>query len=270
MALVAMLTKRLRNSHSITFIYSAHTTVTDSLLVTTSEGEPLGVALLSTSLFRDAFTKVYATKAWGPAGGGSGVGSDLNKMTKTVRTVLPSIIKKYNITTMLDSSCGSMMWMPEVVKKTTAQNLDFKFMGTDVVCDLIKKHKATFAEAANMKFACIDYASERIPCGFDMVWSRDSLQHVPLYAVYNFLNNVKASGAKYLLVGSYLSSETPNRDVKGGGYFPINLLKPPFNMSEPLEVIDEETPAGEAHKYLLLFRVSQMTWQDSLPGLMRR
>jgi hypothetical protein len=38
------------------------------------------------------------------------------------------------------------------------------------------------------------------------VFSRDSLQHVPLHATYQFLNNVKASGAKYLLVGSYLGA----------------------------------------------------------------
>eukprot|EP00878_Enallax_costatus_P039111 GHUV01044643.1.p1 GENE.GHUV01044643.1~~GHUV01044643.1.p1 ORF type:complete len:269 (+),score=50.62 GHUV01044643.1:89-895(+) len=187
MALAAVLTKRLRHIHSRTLIYSTHSDKTDSLLVANSEGEALGVALLSTTLFRDAFTKVYATKAWSAAGGGSGVGSDLNNMTQAVRSVLPQIIKKYNITTMLDSSCGSMVWMPEVVKKATAQNPNFKFMGTDVVCNLIKKHKSTFANNTNMKFACIDYASERIPCGFDLVWSRDSLQHVPFYAVYNLL-----------------------------------------------------------------------------------
>jgi hypothetical protein len=32
------------------------------------------------------------------------------------------------------------------------------------------------------------------------VWSRDSLQHLPLHGTFQFLNNVKASGAKYLLV----------------------------------------------------------------------
>lgn len=43
------------------------------------------------------------------------------------------------------------------------------------------------------------------------MWSRDSLQHVPLHATWQFLNNVKASGARYLLVGSYLTSEVGAR-----------------------------------------------------------
>lgn len=49
----------------------------------------------------------------------------------------------------------------------------------------------------------------------------------------------------------------------GGGY-PIDLLKPPFKLSAPLEVIDEKTPDG---KHMLLFDVQKMTWEDTLDGL---
>jgi hypothetical protein len=52
--------------------------------------------------------------------------------------------------------------------------------------------------------------------------------------------------------------------VTAGGYYPINLLKPPFNVSRPLEVIDEQVPDG---KHLLLFEVGKMTWSDPLHGL---
>lgn len=52
-----------------------------------------------------------------------------------------------------------------------------------------------------------------------------------------------------------------------GEYYPIDLLEPPFNVSKPLEVIDEHTEDG---KHLLLFEVAKMTWSDPLPGLLRR
>lgn len=49
-----------------------------------------------------------------------------------------------------------------------------------------------------------------------------------------------------------------------GGYYPIDLLKPPFNVSQPVEVIDEKVADG---KHLLLFEVAKMTWSDPLQGL---
>lgn len=63
---------------------------------------------------------------------------------------------------------------------------------------------------------CIDYSAQPLPRGYELVFSRDSLQHVPLHGAWQFLNNVKASGAKYLLVGSYLNSQSGNVDVPGG------------------------------------------------------
>lgn len=63
---------------------------------------------------------------------------------------------------------------------------------------------------------CVDYSAQPLPSGYDLVWSRDSLQHVPLHGTWQFLNNVRASGAKYLLVGSYVNSTQKNVDIVGG------------------------------------------------------
>lgn len=53
-----------------------------------------------------------------------------------------------------------------------------------------------------------------MPRGYDLVFSRDSLQHLPMHGTWQFLNNVKASGAKYLLVGSYIDSASPNGNIR--------------------------------------------------------
>jgi hypothetical protein len=69
-----------------------------------------------------------------------------------VRQHLTDVLTRYNVTSMLDSSCGSMHWMPLVVAEQEKAKPDFRFTGTDVVCSLIERHKQTFASRPNMRF----------------------------------------------------------------------------------------------------------------------
>lgn len=265
LTLAAAISRHLRRLQVLMMVYSKHKDKGDSLLVFDSNGVPLQISFLATSMFRDAFSDVYATKFWGELGGGSGTGSSLN-FTANLRAALPGLIKKYGITSMLDSSCGSMHWMPTVLEEVRKQQPQFKFMGTDVVCNLIDKHMQTFKDQPNMKFQCVDYSNQPLPSGYDLVFSRDSLQHIPMHGAWQFLNNVRVSGAKYLLVGSYIKSTDINTDVPAGkGAYAIDLLKEPFKVSQPLDIIDEKSIDG---KHMLLFDVQKMTWQDPLADLM--
>lgn len=164
---------------------------------------------------------------------------------------------------MLDSSCGRMFWMPLVLDEVEQQNSDFRFMGTDVVCSLIDKHVQTYANRTNWQFQCVHYSNQPLPKGYELIWSRDSLQHLPMHAAYQFLNNVKASGTKYLLVGSYVGRGS-NRDIGAGDCYNVDLTKPPLNASPSVEIISEQDAEG---KSLVLFEVANMSWDDTLPGL---
>lgn len=64
----------------------------------------------------------------------------------------------------------------------------------------------------------MDYSAQPLPKGYELVFSRDSLQHIPMHGAWQFLNNVRASGAKYLLVGSYVTTTAPNTNIAGGGW----------------------------------------------------
>jgi hypothetical protein len=185
--------------------------------------------------------------------------------TEKLRAYLLDVIVRYNISSMLDSSCGSMLWMPLVLKEAEARNPGFKFMGTDVVCTLIDQHNKTYVNHSIWDFDCVDYANQPLPSGYELVFSCDSLQHVPLHAVWQFLNNVKATGAKYLLVGSYPHSPDANREIAPGDCYNVDLLKPPFSASKPLEEFEERDHEG---KHMLLFDLAGMTWQDTLEGLL--
>lgn len=190
-------------------------------------------------------------------------GSTLER-TEKIRTYLLDVINRFNITSMLDSSCGSMLWMPLLLEKAEEHNPSFRFMGTDVVCTLMDQHRKTFINHTNWDFECIDYANQRLPSGYDLLFSRDSLQHVPLHAVWQFLNNVRTSGARYLLVGSYRHSVDGNKEIKAGDVYSVDILKPPFNASQPIEEFEEGDHEG---KHMLLFDMASMTWQDTLAGL---
>lgn len=163
---------------------------------------------------------------------------------------------------MLDSSCGSLAWMPLVLAQLDQAEPGFRYYGSDVACHLIKRHQATYANRTNWQFGCLDASNEPLPRGYDVVFSRDSLQHLPMSAVYMFLSNVKASGARFLLVGSYISAPgRPNVSIKAGDYMSIDLTRPPFRLQPaPLAVVDEHTEDG---KHLLLFDVSRMEWDDN-------
>ncbi len=54
---------------------------------------------------RRVFSDIYRKNTWGGEGGGSGGGSTMEK-TATIRSALPALIAKYNISSILDSPCG--------------------------------------------------------------------------------------------------------------------------------------------------------------------
>ena len=222
---------------------------------------------LAVNTVQGTFSHVYDTQLWGKDGGGSGTGSSL-AATASLRASLVDLIAKYKVKSFLDSSCGSMHWMPLVAKAAHAADPEFTFTGSDAVCSLIKSHKTTFAaDSSWMDFACVDGSHEPLPTGRDLIFSRDSLQHLPIASAYKFLHNVRRSGAKYLLVGSYLTGGQRvtggrNDDIEAGEVYDIDLLKPPFNLRPaPLEIIKEDNPE---QKFMLLLDVGRREWDEDL------
>ena len=112
------------------------TVVSSYVALSRPDGALLKLLFPASSLYREEFTRIYATKEWGEFGGGSGWGST-TEYTEVVRAELAQVVRELNITSLLDSSCGSMHWMPLALANITASQPGFRFMGTDVTCDLI-------------------------------------------------------------------------------------------------------------------------------------
>ena len=112
----------------------------------------------------------------------------------------------------------------------------------------------------------------KLPTGYELLLSRDALQHLNYRGIAGALATYCAASATYLLVGSYLDRDDTNKDlVTAGGCFSINLLAPPFSFPSPIESFAESgrpflvdsgpTGASKGHfpkKFLLLYALAPL------------
>lgn len=207
----------------------------------------------------EVFNKVYSSKIWGNEGGGSGTGSDPDYAASTIH-VLRLIIYKYGITRLLDAPCGGVSdsWMRYCLSAISEDLPCFKYHGVDVVSSVINKNIEQFKNASNwVSFTIMDITSglEDLPIGYDMILSRDALQHQSYQNIANAIATYCRSDAKYLLIGSY-NENTENKDIVPGDVFAINILIHPFLFPQPIETFVERGRAHEkAPKFLLLYRL---------------
>lgn len=138
-------------------------------------------------------------------------------------------------------------WMPLVLE----QHPNLTYLGLDVVFKVIAANKQRLP---HLNFQQHDLTLSPLPKGFDLLLSRDTLQHLNHDNVKKVLKYFRESGAKFLLVGSYPIGQ--NTDITNGGYFSIDLKKPPFNdlLPPPLAIFDEKY----GYKYLYAYDLRKL------------
>jgi hypothetical protein len=214
------------------------------------------------------FNKVYNEKRWGDKGGGSGVGSE-NSYGIVARQILQLLVYKYNIVHLIDAPCGhvSKSWMKTAIMLLRQQLPCFKYYGVDVVKSVIDDNKLLYTNASFVAFDTMDLSKSEamLPSGYDLIISRDALQHLSYKSIAGVVSTYCRSGATFLLVGSYLESVWANKDIQDGAWFFINLLKPPFSFPEPLELFSEYPMNGviKDSKQHLLYNMSALCTSPS-------
>lgn len=179
---------------------------------------------------QSVFTRIYATNGWGSAESVSGCGSTLRE-TRVIRQILPSLIERYGIQTLLDIPCGDCNWI---------SSIDFgarTYIGGDIVADLVQRNRAAFG-GSERRFMHLDIVRDPLPPS-ELVLCRDCMIHLSNANVLAALRNVRRSGAKYLLATTYRARPT-NPDIVTGDWRGLNLQAPPFALPAPLELISEE------------------------------
>lgn len=180
------------------------------------------------------FSDIYETNGWKNNESVSGHGSTL-EATKEIREALPGLIKRLQIQTLVDIPCGDMNWMSDVVLDKVS------YFGADIVPEIIERNRSNYGSLDGIFFYVMDITSDpMLPA--DLILCRDLLGHFSNADVRKALNNIKNSGAKYLLATTFPEHETSG-DINTGEWRPINLASL-FGMPDPIELINENCTAG--------------------------
>jgi SAM-dependent methyltransferase len=176
------------------------------------------------------FADIYKKKIWHNYGSVSGDGST-SEMTNVLVEKLSILLKKYKIKSILDIPCGDFSWMNNV-------EMDgIKYIGADIVPELIENNSVKFANRKNCEFRTIDLCSDSLP-EVDMIFCRDCLVHLSNKNIFRALENIQKSRAKYIMLTTF-PDHNSNFNMLTGAWRPINFEKKPFNLPAPLEILNE-------------------------------
>lgn len=208
------------------------------------------------------FDRIYEQQLWGPKGDGSGPGSDIDN-TKITRHVLKNILLQNNISLLIDVSCGSCIWIADLLHDFHNTNTNIIYRGFDVSPVELKRARRNIARY-NMNIDVILRKADFTTCTFSqnvvqlaqthktLVLCRDTFQHMPLQDIKRGIQNLFKNFPSALHVyGGYIHNHQ-NIDIPLAGYFSINYSIEPFNM-KPHAILRETDIKGEPTKYLFLF-----------------
>ena len=182
------------------------------------------------------FNLIYKTNFWSSNESVSGYGSEL-KNTINIEKEIISIIKKYQIKSILDAPCGDFNWIKNVLDK------DLTYIGGDIVQEIIDNNIRKFKNN-KLDFIKLDITKENLPDS-DLMICRDCLIHLSFKSIKLFFENFKKSKINYLLLTTYklkdTNKEIDNLDIPDGEYREIDLTRPPFLLPKPLhEILDKD------------------------------
>ena len=198
----------------------------------------------------DIFTTIYQARLWG-AENPSGPGS-LDRFVEPLWRELPILFKDFDVSSILDLGCGTFGWIKN------ALNDEIDYTGCDIVEDLISVLVAK-ESSDNVRFKVLDAVTDELPYA-DLVVCRSVLFHLSNEDIMATIENVKKSGAKWLLTTSFTYRGIPvNEDIRSGGFRRINLELEPFGLPSPERVVfDLDGDPDNFSTALCLWKVSDL------------
>lgn len=206
---------------------------------------------LRSRAYSDVFAGYYRANKWGDNESKSGPGSNLQG-TAALREQLPVLCRAWNVRSFLDIPCGDFHWMQHVELGVE------QYIGADIVPDLIRSNSDQYGNERR-SFLRLDLVKDPLP-EVDLIFCRDCLVHLNDKLIANAIANIRKSGSTYLLTTTFVNLQQ-NMDIVTGQWRPINLQRKPFNLPEPLTLIDEHAPAEIAvreGKRLGLWRINSL------------
>jgi len=182
----------------------------------------------------------------------SGVGSTLG-YTETLRSELPTLIKKFSISSMFDAPCGDMNWMSVFLKEN---NIDY--VGGDIVKHVVEDNQKYANDQT--KIIHIDITSSNFPDA-DLWLCRDCWFHLPDAHIFASIDNFLKSNIKYLLTTTHINTGFDNQNLEQVGFKLIDLFKPPYNFPKPLYKIVDYRGKKFPREMVLFSRDQLIEWK---------
>ena len=140
--------------------------------------------------------------------------------------------------------------------KNIFKNNKIKYLGVDIVAELIEKNKIEYSSKKNFNFKFSDLTKNKIPSA-DLIICRDLLFHLSFKDGKRFLKNLSKSKYKYLLMTSHSNGIDNNfnnvKDIESGDFRKINIFKKPYNFNKNYELLIKDFFDGK-EKYMILFK----------------
>ena len=164
----------------------------------------------------------------------SGPGSTL-RATVAIREQLPGLLKSLGVLSLLDVPCGDQHWIHKA-------GLNVRYVGGDVDLALIGRNRDRFPENV---YLCLDVTRDWLPQS-DAILCRDLLVHLTFDQIRAAMQNILASGAKWLLATHFPGRV--NVEIGPGtweeAWRPLDLTAEPIGLPAPRYVINERCTWG--------------------------
>jgi hypothetical protein len=147
------------------------------------------------------------------------------------RAAFEALVRELSVRSLLDAPCGDVNWL-----STFDLSLD-RYIGVDIVPALTTHNRARFGDDGRRRFLTADMVRDRLP-RVDLILCRDGLVHLCDADILATLRNFKRSGSDWLLANTFVNHGV-QADGATGGWRPLNLELPPFNLPSPAQLIDE-------------------------------
>jgi len=182
-----------------------------------------------------AYSIVYEYNVWGSDVSRSGTGSDLwSPEARLAVTALEAVIDTFGIRTMLDCACGDATWM---VPFFVAKHPEVQYTGVDVVSDVIERNKQRHPD---LHFLAQDLSEIPLPTGAELIFSKETVNHMHLVDAQRAIQRFAATGARYLLTNvhegedNFVGAEKTCHTT----YIKYDYELPPFSLRRVARVIE--------------------------------
>lgn len=182
------------------------------------------------NLARATFANIYRSNGWGCKETRSGHGATLGQ-TEAIRRKLPDLLRFLGVEVLADAGCGECTWIKEITGDLRL------YLGFDLIEDALTEARKRSGRRANHFYSVLDVVYDTLPRA-DAILCRDVLTHYPAQMVTEALARFKESESRYLIATTFLEGD--NANVRIGGWHPMNLMAPPYNLPQPRLTLSED------------------------------